>query len=278
MADQATLSGMSMTGIGVAAARAEESERADRLFDDPMAAAFVAAAGPGAPESANEATPYIGGYFALRTRFFDDQLLAATAAGCRQVVQLAAGLDTRAYRLPVPADAVVFELDRPDVLAFKQQVLDGRGDRPRCTRHPVGTDLLGDWAGALDAAGFDPARPTAWIAEGIMPYLTVAANDELLATVTGRSAPGSWLAFEHVNNATLEHPWVRPVLDIVAGLGAPWQSAVDDPVGWLADAGWAAEVHPAVEVAAALGRPVPPALDPAVMGEARGWWVAATRG
>jgi methyltransferase (TIGR00027 family) len=99
--------GVGETALGAAMMRARESGRPDRLFDDPYAAALVEAAPPvfdEGPSSADD--PLIAQLeaafevsVAVRTRFYDDFVLAASAAGCRQVVLLGAGLDTRAFRL-----------------------------------------------------------------------------------------------------------------------------------------------------------------------------------
>src|SRR5215472_2068932 len=147
------LRGVEKTALGVAMVRARESHQDDRLFDDPYAQAFVDAA-PGAfpeqpktPEELAALGPMasLGAVFyvhaVIRTRFFDDYLTAATAAGCSQVVLLAAGLDTRAFRLPWPQRTRVFEVDLPDVLAFKDSVLATQGAVPHCERTTVLADL-----------------------------------------------------------------------------------------------------------------------------------------
>ncbi len=169
--------GVGRTAIGVAHVRAEESRRPDRLFHDPYAEAFVAAA-PNTLPTEHEASHDLAAWGAewavhatIRTRFFDDYLLAAGAAGCRQVVLLAAGLDTRALRLDWPEGTRVFELDLPDMLTFKERVLADHPSRPApapCERTTVAVDLRADWPAALTGAGFDPSQPTAWLAEGLL--------------------------------------------------------------------------------------------------------------
>ncbi|RDH75975.1 class I SAM-dependent methyltransferase [Mycolicibacterium moriokaense] len=133
---------------------------------------------------------------AVRTKFFDDFFVDATAAGVRQVVILASGLDSRAYRLAWPAGTVVYEVDQPEVITFKTQTLADLGAEPTSERRVVGMDLRFDWPAALKEAGFDPTQPTAWSAEGLLGYLPPDAQDRLLDTITGLSAPGSWLATE----------------------------------------------------------------------------------
>lgn len=133
---------------------------------------------------------------AVRTRFFDDFFLGATAAGIRQAVILASGLDSRAYRLPWPAGTTVFEIDQPQVIEFKSTTLSGLNAQPTADRRTVAVDLRDDWPAELRAAGFDPAQRTAWIAEGLLGYLPAEAQDRLLDQITALSVPGSRFATE----------------------------------------------------------------------------------
>ncbi|OOK71241.1 putative S-adenosyl-L-methionine-dependent methyltransferase ML2640 [Mycobacterium kansasii] len=105
-------------------------------------------------------------YQAVRTNFFDTYFADAVADGIRQVVILASGLDSRAYRLDWPAGTTVYEIDQPQVLAYKSATLAGNGVTPSADRREVPIDLRLDWPAALRAAGFDPTARTAWLAEG----------------------------------------------------------------------------------------------------------------
>ena len=142
---------------------------------------------------------------AIRTKFFDEFFLEATGAGIRQAVILASGLDSRAYRLPWPAETVVYEIDQPLVIEFKSRTLAELGATPTADRRAVAIDLREDWPTALRAAGFDPKRPTAWSAEGLLGYLPPEAQDRLLDTVTALSAPGSRFATESISNIDPDH-------------------------------------------------------------------------
>jgi methyltransferase (TIGR00027 family) len=135
---------------------------------------------------------------AVRTKYFDDYFLNATGGGIRQVVILASGLDSRAYRLPWPPDTVVYEIDQPRVIEFKTATLAGIAAEPTATRRTVPIDLRADWPTALNAAGFDTATPTAWLAEGLLIYLPPEAQDRLFDNITALSAPGSTIATEFV--------------------------------------------------------------------------------
>ena len=145
---------------------------------------------------------------AVRTRFFDKMFLDGVAPattsgdaatkGVRQAVILAAGLDSRAYRLPWPDGTVVYEVDQPEVIEFKTATLADVGAAPKATRRTVAIDLREDWPKALLDNGFDPKQPTAWSAEGLLIYLPPEAQDKLFDNITALSAPGSMLATEHI--------------------------------------------------------------------------------
>ncbi|MEU1148805.1 class I SAM-dependent methyltransferase [Streptomyces sp. NPDC005863] len=198
---------MGATALLVAAARAIETHRPDPLARDVYAEHFVLAtpASAGWPVrmqqvADGDANPLWGRfarYFGLRTRVLDDFLLRAVhTEGIRQVVLLGAGLDSRAFRLDWPSECVIFEIDREGVLKFKQEVLDGLSAAPRAARVPVPVDLRADWVAALADAGFDPAAPSAWLAEGLLFYLPPAAETYLVDRVDQLSATGSALAYE----------------------------------------------------------------------------------
>ncbi len=136
---------------------------------------------------------------AAHTRFVDEFLADAGRAGIRQVVLLASGLDTRPYRLWWPRGTTVYEIDRPQVLDFKSNVLRGLDATLATNRCAVGIDLRQDWPAALRRVGFDVAQPTVWIAEQLLVgYLPPREQNQLLHGVTGASAPGSRLAADHM--------------------------------------------------------------------------------
>jgi len=277
--------GVGRTALGVARLRAAESARPDRLFDDPLAAAFAAAAPADAePDSAPDSVPdsvpgdgpppgaagpaassgpagmpggRLGFHVVIRTRFYDDYLLAAAAAGCRQVVLVAAGLDCRAFRLDWPDGVRLYELDQPDVLDFKETVVSGQGARPRCRRRTIPVDLRGDWPARLAEAGFDPARPTAWLVEGLLIYLSGDQAARLLTEVGRLSAPGSQLALERGEYSPSLISETRTT-SRGARLAELWQGGLgQDHAAWLGERGWQAGRHDMGEAAAGYGRPAP---------------------
>jgi len=189
------------TATAVATSRAIANRAA--LIDDPWAEALVTAVGnehftailAGDAPAGSDVERMAHG-MAVRTRYFDDFLLAAGAAGIRQAVILASGLDTRAYRLAWPTGTVVFDVDQPAVIDFKAAALAGLGAEPTAEVRNVGIDLRDDWPAALSTHGFDTAKPTAWIAEGLLIYLPPDAQDRLFDHISELSAAGSRLATE----------------------------------------------------------------------------------
>lgn len=201
------------TATMVAAARAIATASGD--IDDPFAEALVRGVGVDFltrwatgdllaadldVEGSSWGLAQMPASIAARTRYFDEFLAAAVAAGIRQIVILASGLDTRAYRMQWPAATTVFEIDQPAVLEFKTTTLAGLDAAPQADFRPVAIDLRDDWPTALRRAGFQPETPTAWIAEGLFGYLPPNAQDALLDTVTALSASGSRLGTEAVPN------------------------------------------------------------------------------
>ncbi|HTY28428.1 MAG TPA: SAM-dependent methyltransferase, partial [Mycobacterium sp.] len=131
-----------------------------------------------------------------RTRYFDGYFLDVAAAGVRQVVLVAAGLDSRAYRLDWAPGTTIFELDQPQVLEFKRDTLTAYGDGPRAERREIAIDLRDDWQQALRDAGFRPDQPSAWIAEGLLIYLPATALEQLFTGIDSLASPGSYVAVE----------------------------------------------------------------------------------
>ena len=196
-------SGVGATATAVAASRALATRAG--LIDDVWAEPLVRAVGSehflnildGEPDGESQVERMADG-MAVRTKYFDAFLAEATAAGIRQVVILASGLDARAYRSDWPAGTVVYEIDQAGVIDFKVATLRALAAAPTTEVRNVAVDLRDDWPAALRANGFDTQRPTGWIAEGLLMYLPAEAQDRLFDHITALSPPGSRLATEFV--------------------------------------------------------------------------------
>src|SRR5580698_1659039 len=203
-------SSVGATATAVAARRAMASKGPNPLIDDPFAEPLVNAVGVeafikmmnGDIELTDDDPAFtsqrLAEGMAVRTRFFDNFFTDASKAGVRQAVILAAGLDTRAYRLPWPSGTVVYEIDQPQVIEFKTRTLADLGAAPTVDRRAVAIDLRDDWVDALRGSGFDSTQPTAWLAEGLLGYLPPDAQDRLFDNITALSAPGSRLGTGYV--------------------------------------------------------------------------------
>jgi methyltransferase (TIGR00027 family) len=264
------------TALFVAIARALEAQKPEPLAEDPFAGIFCRAVGGAAadvldgkdPEHQLK-TPDFGEHFVnfqgARTRYFDDYFQRAADAGVRQVVILAAGLDSRAYRLSWPDGTTIFELDRPQVLDFKREVLGQQGAKPNAERREVAVDLRDDWPKALQDHGFNATEPSAWIAEGLLIYLPAAAQHQLFSGIDALASSGSHVAVE--DGAPL------PAEAFQAAVAAERAAAAEGderlffqliynerhaPADqWFGEHGWTAVATPLPDYLRAVGRPVP---------------------
>lgn len=209
-------SSVGVTATMAAAGRAAASRASNAVINDPFAEPLVRAVGIDfctkladgdldlrrLDDHATKSMRAMIDWMGVRSKYFDDFFLDAAHAGVRQAVILASGLDSRAYRLPWPPATIVYEVDQPQVIDFKTATLAGLGARPAAARRTVAIDLREDWPAALRRTGFDPALPTAWIAEGLLGYLPAGAQDRLLDHVVELSVPGSRFATHFLPRVT----------------------------------------------------------------------------
>jgi methyltransferase (TIGR00027 family) len=222
--------------------------------------------------------------YGVQTRFFDDFFTSAGEAGIRQAVIVAAGLDSRAYRLEWPDGTTVFEVDLPKVLGFKARVLDEQGAAPKARRTEVAADLRTNWPAPLKAAGFDPQIASAWSVEGILPYLTEYAQTALFTRIGELCAPGSRVAVgalgtrldhDRLEALEAEHPGVSMSGDV--DFSALTYQPKSDPADWLAAHGWAVEpVRNTLELQKGYGM-TPPEVDVEIDGFMHSQYITATR-
>ena len=280
-------SSVGATATMVAAARAVASRQPDPLINDPFAVALVGAVGIDfftrfAVGDLNLSDVDKGGtaelmttVMAVRTKFFDDFFIGATAVATsdgvagsksiRQAVILASGLDSRPYRLPWPDGTVVYEIDQPKVVEFKTETMESIGATPTAERRAVAIDLREDWTAALRRSGFDDSRPTAWSAEGLLVYLPPDAQDRLFDDITALSAPGSQLATEYHPDAgasigqraaALSDEWQEHGFDVnLADLFYPGERS--HVVDYLTGHGWQVSARSRPEMFREYGKEFP---------------------
>jgi methyltransferase (TIGR00027 family) len=256
----------------VATARALEAQKPDPLAVDPYAEVFCRAVGgaavdvldgkaPDHPLKTTEFGEHFVNFQGARTRYFDDYFRRAAEAGARQVVILAAGLDSRAYRLPWRDGTTIFELDQPQVLDFKREVLTRHGAQPRAERREIAVDLREDWPQALRDNGFDVARPSAWIAEGLLIYLPATAQQQLFGGIDALAAPDSHVAVEDGVPMAPDAFTAAVEQERTSGDRLFFQLVYNEQCApaekWFGDRGWTADATPLVDYFRGVGRPVP---------------------
>lgn len=258
---------VSRTAQWTAAARALETEREDRLFADPYARTVADTIGFELLER------YAGAgtvpFLAIRTTYLDRQIQRTVAErGIRQVVFLAAGMDTRFYRLPWPQGVTVYELDRPALLEAKAAMLADEPEPVGRERRTVPVDLTQDWTGPLKEAGWRADEPVLWVVEGLLFFLPETAVRTLISLLAAHSAPGTVLLGDVISRSALENPLSRPFLNCLKEDGNPWLFGTETPEQLLAECGWdVREVKQPGEEGADFGRwayPVPPRGAPRV--------------
>ncbi|MGI8649722.1 MAG: SAM-dependent methyltransferase [Rubrobacter sp.] len=279
---QARSNPVAPTSRWMAAARARETEREDRLFHDPLAAILAGDEGFAWLErmesTVSSTTNGPGMYAVIRTRFFDDFLLdACERSGVRQVVLAAAGLDTRAFRLDWPPGVRLYEMDLPEVLDHKEAVIGATGAQPSCGRRTVPVDLKKDtWPEALLEAGYDADKPSVWLVEGLIFYLPREAVRSLLDKIGGLANSGSRLGLDLMNWNLLFSPMAWPQLSALARRGARGRFGTNAPEEFLARHGWEATATQPGEEQANFDRLTPP-VPRGVPGIPRSFFVTANR-
>jgi methyltransferase (TIGR00027 family) len=280
--------GVGMTAIAATQDRWIESTRSDRLFDDPLAGCFIEAVKKALPPrhvlsfirngvSLGDLLPDLSGYVVLRTCFFDERALLANRSGCKQVVILGAGLDTRAYRLPWSSDTTLFEVDTPQMVAFKEALVAKEQATPRCHRVSVAADLRGRWMDALRSSGFVGGVPTFWLAEAIFVYLPIEVVHSLMKEISESSAPGSSFAIEYAYESALGGIPMARGRQALEQNDASFMSAVDDPCGLFGQSSWAATMDDPVVRSQKVNRAVPPIVDSTGTKQASFWMATGVK-
>ncbi|TDZ82212.1 putative S-adenosyl-L-methionine-dependent methyltransferase [Mycobacteroides salmoniphilum] len=269
-------------GLTIAALRVLEARRANPLLFDEHARTILEAVGDPhtlalldaglreEPSTVNELrTSLLTNYAAAMCRYYDESLLACVENGTRQVVVLAGGLDTRAYRLSWPAGTVVYEVDYAEVLTLKMKALDNAGAEPLTTQRMVLCGLGDQWQAELTLAGFDPDAPTAWLAESVICNLPGGSQDTMFERIIEMSAPGSTISTDNDAVAPSGRAWGNVVDAILpdALRGADYSALAHydertPPGDWLSGHGWLTRTRTTRELAQRYGRPFGDALTP----------------
>ena len=281
------MQGVSLTALWTAAQRAQESARPDRLVEDPLAETLAGPEGArimGILQAGEPPSPTV----AIRTRFFDDRLVARTFGNtrredagredpARQVVLLGAGMDSRAFRLGLLPHVTVFELDQPELLRLKDQRLERAGAKPTCERRSVPCDLGGAWKDALLSSGFSTKEAAVFVAEGLLMYLDQHQVDGLLDVLNTLSVPGSTLLADVCGRSLRYSPYMTEWFAGLERAGMAWRFATDEPEVLLAEHGWEADVVRYGDERAHFGRWPGPKVDRSNLAWPQSYLVEGTR-
>lgn len=271
---------LATTALWTASMRAREHDRPDRLFSDPLASVLAG----------QEGSEVMRGFesdvqkgvedpaLAIRTRFLDDALARiAEDENVRQIVLVAAGMDSRSFRMEWPPDTSMYELDQPALLSLKERLLSAVDAVPKCRRIPIAVDLTAAWSPSLLSTDFHPTRSTVWLVEGLFHFLDRGQRDTLLRQITALSSQGSWLLADYVSQQSLNAPSMRAWLQGMAKRNHAWRSGCDDPESWLKDLGWHATVTHYGEPDADFGRWAAAEVAPGVPGTRGRYLIVASR-
>ena len=182
---------ISDTALLAAVYRARETERADALFRDPFAARLAGDRGEQIARSLAFSEKNAWSWF-MRTYLFDQLIANCLNEGCDLVVNLAAGLDARPYRMPLPASLKWIEVDLPEITDYKEEIL--RDEKPSCSVERVRLDLADvEGRGKLFKRLAGEAQQALIVSEGLILYLTAAEVGSLAADLAAQPRFRFWL-------------------------------------------------------------------------------------
>ncbi len=217
------------TAFIVAEYRAEENAAPDPLYRDSIVELFLNDATRQAAQNVDILSPLAKEAVKLRTRYFDDALEERIAGGCRQVVILGSGLDTRAVRKQATGVAY-FELDDKATLDLKRARFAEHGIQAALTLIAANY-ITDDWIALLAQNGFDFDLPTHIIWEGNTMYLTRSDMRHVMVTIREQVRYAT-LSFDYLSTEVIDKrtgdAGLSALVEHFARLGAPWITGIDD--------------------------------------------------
>jgi len=249
---QQVKSAICRTAVVMAAKRAIEHQRDDRLFEDPFAASL---AGNNAIQEQLDYYQTLDPrsqlkmqFVAIRTRYFDDFIVKSLPLS-NQIVLLGSGLDTRAYRLPLSASVTLYEIDLPEIINYKLNIL--AGYQPKCNYHALAADVTSsNWEQRLLIDGYQSKVPTIWLLEGLLMYLNESDVNQLLDKIKNLSAPNSRVGADLVSVKS----WQAGAANSEMVISGHWKFGCDEPEKLFAQYGWDVLVQQPGDVRANYGR------------------------
>jgi len=252
MAEQAqqSLRNISDTALWVACYRARESERPDALFCDPFARRLAGPRGEKIAQELEKGQRYEWPYVS-RTLRFDQIISQQVQQGADMVINLAAGLDTRPYRMELPASLKWVEVDLPAMIEYKEEIL--AAEKPRCALERVKLDLSDVPARRtlfqrLGAA----AKKVVIVAEGLLVYLTREENISLAQDMAAQPSFREW-AIDLCSPGLLK--MLQQNLGALEKAGSPLKFGPEEGPEFFTPAGWKpVEVYSMLKTAAKIKR------------------------
>lgn len=233
MAPGNSIRNVSDTALWVAIYRAMESERPDALFRDPFARRLGGARGEAIvremPNGEAMAWPMI-----VRTVVMDEIVTRCVRDGARTVLNLAAGLDTRPYRMDLPADLRWIHVDMPDMIDYFRGHMDG--ETPRCRLEFIGADLRDTALRQRIFADASREGPVLVVTEGLLVYLT-SEDVAALARDLHDSAQARWWLSDLASPMLLKM-FARKMTARLSSGNAPFQFAPEEGTAFFSPCGW----------------------------------------
>ena len=224
------------TAFVVAEFRAEENYAAQPLYRDPIVSLLLNTESQQAAARIAAAFPVMREMVKIRTKYFDDMLDRQIFLGCRQVLLLGAGLDTRAIRKPA-ADVSYFEIDDGATLKLKRDCLEAHGMHAN-VKFIAGNYVTDGLIGMLSRNGFDPGLPTYVIWEGNTMYLSKETDRAIMGELRDNLRDFR-LSFDYFAEAvitkTTGEDGLTRMTESFANMGAPWVTGFDDIEGLAGD-------------------------------------------
>lgn len=247
--DERLIRNVSDTALWVAIYRAHETERPDALFRDPFARKLAGERGEQIAKGLKKAQPEWP--YAARTLRFDQMVRSRVEQGADMVINLAAGLDTRPYRMDLPAKLQWVEVDLPEITDYKERIL--AGEKPRCSLQRVKLDLADVPARRkLFAELGSRAKKALVMSEGLLVYLSREQVLELADDLAAQPSFKDW-GIDLCSPGLLE--MLQKNIKQLGEAGAPLKFAPPEGPEFFLPAGWKpAEVYSMLKTAAELKR------------------------
>jgi methyltransferase (TIGR00027 family) len=221
---------VSDTARWVATYRARESARKDALFDDPLAERLAGERGPAIAQVASRHSEWA---LITRTKLIDDFVRDVVAEGTDTILNLAAGFDTRPYRLALPAELRWVEADLPELIEEKQKLL--AAEQPRCRLERVAVDLADASArGEFLSRYTEGTRRAVVMTEGLVIYLEPSAVADLARALLACRALTSWVV--DFNSPRIQAEMSKEMEKTL--VNAPFKFAPPNGVAFFEELGW----------------------------------------